>query len=400
MNNYMTCEDIICDANNLYSAYKASVRNSKWKESSQRFMLQYLNNIINLQDDLKNRTYNSGSTGEFVLTERGKIRPITSYQPRDRIVRHVLCDDVLMPRILNHIIYDNCASVKGRGLSQQNKRFEVHLRKYYQKYGNNGYILFGDFSKFFDNVIHDIAKEQLLALWNHDEYLDWLLTVIFKSFQVDVSYMSDLEFFNRFSSIFNSIEYRTIPKKLLTGEKMMEKSVNIGDQLSQMIGIYYPHPIDNYVKYVESQQFYGRYMDDWYIMSPDKTELKRLLLEIEKIANSLGLHINHRKTRIVKISKTFKFLQIKYTLTASGKIIKRANPKRVTTMRRKLKKLHNKLQNGLIEYNNIEEMFRGWMGSYKKLLSKQQRTNMIKLYEQLFNKHISIFKGKMIITEG
>ena len=52
--------------------------------------------------------------------------------------------------------------------------------------------------------------------------------------------------------LFNKLEYRDIPKELLTGEKWMKKSVNIGDQLSQIIGIYYPYRIDNYVKYVRS----------------------------------------------------------------------------------------------------------------------------------------------------
>lgn len=72
----------------------------------------------------------------------------------------------------------------------------------------------------------------------------------------------------------------------------MEKSVNIGDQLSQVIGIYYPYPIDNYVKYVRQQKFYGRYMDDWYIMNHSKEELEDLLENVCKIASELGIHIN------------------------------------------------------------------------------------------------------------
>ena len=37
---------------------------------------------------------------------------------------------------------------------------------------------------------------------------------------------------------------------------------NIGDQISQIIGIYYPHRIDTYVKFVRSQKYYGRYYDN------------------------------------------------------------------------------------------------------------------------------------------
>lgn len=379
----MTYEEILCDANNLYRAYKASVKGSKWKESTQKFILNFLGYIFQIQEDLINRTLKNGPTEEFELRERGRIRPITSLQTQDRIVRHVLCDDILLPEVRKKIIYDNGASIKGRGISFSRKRFEVHLRKYYQEYGNTGFILFGDFTKFYDNIIHEIAKQELLKLFDDDEFIDWLLTLIFDGFKIDVSYMSDEEYSTCMEDTFNKLEYRLIPKNKLTGEKFMEKSVNIGDQLSQVIGIYYPHRIDTYVKYVRRQKYYGRYMDDWYIMNPDKEELLDILENIRIIAKEYGIHINEKKTRIVKISGTYKYLQIKYTLTSSGKIIKRINPKRVTAMRRKIKKLAVKVKNGDILYENVENMFRGWMGSFYKLLSKQQRSNLLALYEEL-----------------
>lgn len=395
----MTYEEIVCDANNLYLAYKASIKGSKWKETTQRFSMNFLRYIFSIQDDLLNRTLQNGPTEEFSLHERGRIRPITSIRLQDRIVRHVLCDEILLPEVKKHIIYDNCASIKGRGISLQRKRFEVHLRKYYKNYGNDGWILFGDFSKFYDNIIHEIAKKELLKLFDNDEHIDWLLTIIFDGFKVDVSYMNDEEFNDCIINIFNKLEYRKIPKDKLTGEKWMYKSVNIGDQLSQVIGIYYPYPIDNYVKYVRGQKFYGRYMDDWYIMNPNKQELQDLLDNIVRIANELGIHINMKKTRIVKISSTYKFLQIKYTLTDDGKIIKRINPTRVTAMRKKIKKLAIKVKNGEIVYENVENMFKGWMGGHYRLLSKQQRENLIQLFEDSFDKRIKIVNKKMIITE-
>lgn len=140
-------------------------------------------------------------------------------------------------------------------------------------------------------------------------------------------------------------------------------------------------------------------MDDWYIMSPSKEELLELLERIVEIAAELGIFINKKKTRIVKISSTYKYLQIKYSLTDSGKIIKRINPKRVTVMRRKIKKLAVKVQNGEVPYENVENMYRGWMGNYYKLLSKQQRENLITLYEELFDKTITIVNKKMVITD-
>ena len=132
---------------------------------------------------------------------------------------------------------------------------------------------------------------------------------------------------------------------------------------------------------------------------PSKEELLDLLDNIHRIAEGYGIHINKKKTRIVKISSTYKFLQIKYSLTNSGKIIKRINPKRVTTMRRKLKKLAVKVKNEEISYENVENMFRGWMGGFYKLLSREQRKNLIGLYEDLFEKSITIVNKKIVVTD-
>lgn len=137
----------------------------------------------------------------------------------------------------------------------------------------------------------------------------------------------------------------------------------------------------------------------WYIMNPSKEELEDLLENICEIAAELGIHINRKKTRIVKISSKYKFLQIKYTLTDTGKVIKRINPDRVTAMRRKLKKLAVKVENEEADYDNIENMFRGWMGGHYKLLSREQRKNLIQLYEDLFSKEIAIVNKKLIVSD-
>lgn len=44
----MNYEEIICDANNLYRAYKVSVKTSKWKETTQKFMMNFLRYIFSV----------------------------------------------------------------------------------------------------------------------------------------------------------------------------------------------------------------------------------------------------------------------------------------------------------------------------------------------------------------
>ena len=69
-------------------------------------------------------------------------------------------------------------------------------------------------------------------------------------------------------------------------------------------------------------------------------------------------------------------------------------------MRTKLKKLAAKVANGEREYACAEDMFRSWMGSFYKLMTRQQRTGMIALYERLYHRKITIQNKKMTIEEG
>lgn len=391
----MDYKSVICDLNNIYECYLKSIKGSKWKETTQKYMMNYLDNIIDLQEELLKETYKPDKEECFILNERGKTRHITSLTPRDRIVRHLICDYVLMPLIKKKVIYDNGASIEKRGLSHARKRFEAHIHKAYMRYGTNElYCLFGDFSKFYDNVKHDVAINQLLELVNRDPYVEWLLTVLFKNFEIDVS---NKDYSNE---IFNRLEYEKVPKKFLNGSKFMKKSINIGDQISQLIGVYYPNKLDTYVKYVLGIKYYGRYMDDFYVISDSKEELNYVLTKIRSILKELGIYLNNKKTRIVKLNRTNKYLQIKYTLLESGKLVRRINPKRLKSFRHRLKQMS---KNTSIDYVDKELSFKSWMCNFYKIMSKEQRMRIIELYERLFNSTI-LFKKcsskyKLLIKE-
>ena len=72
---------------------------------------------------------------------------------------------------------------------------------------NHGWILFGDFSKFYDNILHEVAKKQLLDLVNNDSFLSWIFDVIFDGFEIDVSDLNDEEYRNIYEGIFDKIKY-------------------------------------------------------------------------------------------------------------------------------------------------------------------------------------------------
>lgn len=377
--------NIVYDLNSLYNAYLAAKKESDWKPQVQKYEMDFLPRIVESKSDLKNRTYKSKESTEFIIRERGKTRPITGLQMSDRVIRHSLCDNVLTPSLLNYMIYDNGASLKNKGIDFSRERFEKHLHMYYREHGSNdGYVLLMDYSKFYDNIPHETAYNAV-AKHVKDDFSLWLLKCVFDNFKIDVSYMDDDEYANCMNAPFDSAKYRlNIPKSKHTGEKYMYKSVNIGDQCSQIIGIYYPTPIDNFIKIVKGQKYYGRYMDDSYVIHESKEFLYNLSLEVIEKAKELGIILNQKKTRIVKLSDYYKFLQISYSLTDSGRLIRKINPKRIVDMRRKLKKLNTMVKNGERTQEEVENMFKAWMGSHCHLMSKLQRDNLNLLYYDLF----------------
>lgn len=368
----------IFDGNLLYESFQRAKQGSEWKPQVQRFEMNYLIELSNLQRELESGNYTFQSSVEFTLHERGKKRRITGEQIKDRVSKHGLCDEILTPAVRKYLIYDNGASVKGKGIDFTRKRLLTHLRKYYQTHHtNDGYILLIDFSKYYDNIRHDRLMEQFEKYIKDEKALDFLRKVIDRS-KVDVSYMTDEEYAGCMDTVFNSLDYQEVDKSLLTGEKYMYKHLNIGDQVAQIAGIIYPIPIDNYVKIVKGVKFYGRYMDDSYAIHESKEFLEELLQGIMEIAKELGITVNTRKTRICKLSSLWRFLQVQYSLTDTGRVIQKINPKRLTTMRRKMKKLVY-----ILPEKEFDDWFNSWFQNHYRIMSKQQRANMNTLHNQL-----------------
>lgn len=368
----------IYDGNSLYDAMRKAAQGSDWKPQVQHFEMTYLLGLAQMQADLRVHRYKFLPSSNFILKERSKTRFISGEQFPDRIVKHSLCDEVLTPSIQKYLIYDNGASQKDKGIDFTRRRLLVHLRQYYQEHGSNeGYILLMDYSKYYDNIRHDELYDRLSKYVQNDTAL-WLMGEILKRSKVDVSYMTDEEYRICMNEVFNSLEHDKIDRRLLTGEKFMDKHLNIGDQVAQIAGIAYPILVDNYIKIVKGQRYYARYTDDSYVIHESKEVLEELLDEVISVAASIGITVNTRKTRICKLSDFWRFLQIQYSLTETGRIVQKINPKRLTTMRRKMKKLVH-----ILPPQEFDKWYLAWFKNHYKIMSEQQRENLDGLFKRL-----------------
>lgn len=200
--------EILTDMNVLYDAFQKCKKNTDWKYSVQKYEANLLVNLNTLRKSLINGTYRQKKFSEFDVCERGKTRHIKSIDISDRVLQRALCDNILFPAVEKYLIYDNGASQTGKGIGFSRKRLVKHLCDYYKKYGNDGYILLMDYHNFFGSIPHDKTIEMFRKCIK-DERVMKLLEYLISTFDGNVG-------------------------------------VGIGSQISQIIGIYYPTPVDNF----------------------------------------------------------------------------------------------------------------------------------------------------------
>lgn len=372
------------DANNLRDAFRHSKKGVSWKESVQRYEINELRNINQTVKTLSAHDYKQLPFYEFKLNERGKTRHIMSLHISDRVVNRAVCDYILAPNLLRYLIYDNGASVKGKGCSFTQMRLDRHLHHYFMTHGTNkGYILLVDFSKYFDNIDHEKLLDYLRNRIDDEEAMV-LIAYMISTFEIDVSYMSDEEYDEAKVNVFNSLEYyQTVADSERTGKKFLRKSLGIGSQISQVSGISYPTPIDNYCTIVRGVHEYARYMDDSYAIHQSKEFLRELLDDLVRMSADLGIHINMKKTQICPLT-AFTFLKVKYMLTPTGAVIHRPARSNITRERTRLKKNANMVENGKLSFDEATNAYASWKGNAQKYNASRSIENMDKLYNELF----------------
>lgn len=296
-------------------------------------------------DRLMAGTYKSGGFHEFDIFERGKARHIRSVPMSERVVQRCLCDNSLVPVMANSFIYDNSASLEGKGYHFAIRRIKHHLRQYYRKYGQEGYILLFDFSKFFDNVSHKIMKAIL-----RKEYKDSRL----------------LKLLYHFIDCFGDV------------------GMGLGSQISQTLALASANRLDHAIKEKMRIKFYARYMDDGYLIHKSKEYLHECLEKIRAICADLGIKLNEKKCQIIKLSHGFTWLKCRFYLTETGKVVCKIYKRSVTKMRQKIKKLKKMMDSGKIGLADVKGALQSWMAYALHFDACNTVRNIIKLTVDIF----------------
>lgn len=353
-----TVEDVFT-INNLYKAGKDCCKGVRWKNSVQKFEARLLTHCSSARQKLIDGTWQTGAYTHFTINERGKTRTIDAPRINDRLVQKVLTREVLLPLYLPSMIYNNGASLPGKGYEFSKRMLRKDLRYHYRRYRREGWIIILDFSKFFPSVSH----EELLK--RHQKYI---LDPALRAIADDI-----------------------------VARNPGDRGMPLGVEPSQAEMIAMPSALDNFIKCQLSMKCAGHYMDDYYILVPPNQDPKAILDEIVKKAVSIKLTPSLKKTRIVPLTKSFRFCKAKYILTETGRVVTRANKTSVPRARRKIRAFKQKVDAGAMTYDDLWTSVNGMLA----YLACYNEHNKILMLRRLFYKiygfsceNIQIFRKK------
>lgn len=346
-----------------------------WKSSAQTYVKHEIFNAKKVVN-----TYSIGNVLPLkkakteIIRERGKNREITPIAFSDRVPQRMLCDNSLVPLIGESIIDENCASMPGKGVNYARLNIDKFIGKANKLWGDNYYVLVTDFKSFFDSIPHKSCYNVLDKIYNNKEIVDLLMKIIVSYHITDINHNKELSEEKR-KQIIESLN------------KYNGTGICLGSQVSQMMALLVPNEFDHYIKDKCSMKFYLRYMDDCIVFNNDKEELKELYCGMKQVANMLGLSFNDKKTKIVKITKGFKFLKIHYRVIGK-KVIRTLDRTTVIRQRRKLKKFRCLVDKGKMDLDDVYNSMQSWL-SHCRYASNcyHSKKAMLKLYNELFDGH-------------
>lgn len=316
----MTDFEKVIDFQNMYRAFRKAKRGKGYKKSSARFNLAALDGVHALIHQLKDKTYRVSDYVEFTVYEPKK-RVIQTSSFKDKVIQHSLCDNVIMPRLQKVFIYDNCAGQIGKGTLFGLDRLSSQMEEFYGRYGFDGYILKCDVTKFFYSIAHSQLKDIVEYHFGYDPDVCWLCNLFI-----------------------DSTEGKGIP---------------LGNQINQGFALLYLDSMDKLIKYELGIEFYGRYMDDFWLLHPSKAYLKYCLEVITAYLETLDLTLNG-KTQIFPFKNGVSYLGFHTYITETGKPIRKLKNQNKRNAQRKFRRMAKLVADEKLPPEKLQASYGAW----------------------------------------
>ena len=326
--------DDIISIENLLISWQEFLCGKRKKKDVEAFSADLMDNILQLRQELVERTYKHGGYEAFVISDP-KTRSIHKALVRDRLLHHAI-HRILYPYFDKKFIYDSYSCRVNKGTH----RAIDHLRDFGRKVSQNdtktAWVLKCDVRKFFASIQHGVLKN-ILKRYIEDGDVLWLLDEVIDSFHI---------------------------------ENDTAVGLPLGNLTSQLLINVYMNEFDQFVKHVLKVKYYIRYADDFVILNADKNCLENLLPKINVFLNEkLKLTPHPNKVSIKTLASGIDFLG--WIQFPDHRVL------RTTTKRRMLRRWGQ---------NSTEETYNSYLGLIRHGNTQKLRERLTKDYVLLAKK--------------
>lgn len=269
---------------NILNAYKKAAKVKKDRLYVQEYDYDLEYNLLNLQRNLKNGTYQWGEYKNFYVYDPKK-RLIAAAPFENRIVHHAICN-IIEPIFEKTFISDSYACRKGKGT-------HTALLRTFEFIKETNYVLKADISRYFNSINGQILFSILKKKISDTKLLKLLEALIASGAQATCLSQQKLP----------SFANRLTPA---------DRGTPIGNLTSQLFANIYLNELDHFLKDKLAIEHYIRYMDDFVIFGQNKKELWQTAKKIRAfLKDRLLLSLHPKKTSVSPTRCALDFLGYK-----------------------------------------------------------------------------------------
>ena len=308
----LTRERLLADLRQAYYDARRHKRNKPYQLSFEAHLEE---NLESLCDALWSRTYQPLPSSCFIINDPKK-REVFAADFRDRIVHH-LYYNYTHQMYERTFIHDSYSCIKGRGTHYGIRRLEEHIRKESQNYTIPCYVMKMDIRGYFMHIDRKRLLEICLAsidkMASHrvsrhrPEQWQEVVDVDFIKYLTEAIVLLDPAVCCRMKGQKSDWDGLPFDKSLFHSPEGC--GLPIGNLTSQLFSNVYLNVLDQFMKRELKCRHYGRYVDDFYVVSADKKWLHSIVPKVNALLSErLRLAFHDGKLKLTSIWHGVEFL--------------------------------------------------------------------------------------------
>ena len=300
----------------IYEAYKKAKRGKGYNQSRLKFEMAALDGVLQIKNMLETKKFVVSPYNTFKIYEP-KERVIEAGSFKDKIVQHSLCDNVLLPELALEFINTNVAGQPNKGTLYGLDCLKAQMLLAFNKYGYDCWIIKEDIAKYFYSIDHEILKD-IVKYFVKDEDVWWLC-----------------------EKFIDSTSGPGLP---------------LGNQLAQVYAVLFLSGLDHFITGELGVKYYGRYMDDFYLIVEKKSYALYCLSAIREFVATLKLELNE-KTQLIPFKNGIKYCGFHTYVTHDGKCIRKLTNEKKRDAKKRYRKMAKLVVKGKLNREDFDESY-------------------------------------------